>query len=1288
MSNTSCVKIDEIGDEDSIISIQDGWEYCWAETYIREFSKKSADWYKFDLQENIPNGSHFSHLWIRREVSSFKFLAPAILVVGSSCPRYFEFYQNDDLLYQSGIKTSDYESVNFQMRHHNIPLPTNMQRKFIYLSYEIDSEQAVRIEERFFIGNSIAINSEINFNSLTYNIIGGMMCFIGMIGFFVSLRRLRKRKIRGFAVSYMFFAYGFYVLLLSDNIRDYVGNPEFIHLWLKFAAMSFIVGFFVFRAKYIGKGHNNMMTKLWQLHLIAIPVFFTLEFLGVLPMRIFYLNAYYLVFLSITIVFAMVEGIGNIRKRNIDSIVLSFCGYVLFVCAIIDIVFLYSIDNLYMPIIHWGALFYLMGPTIVMYRQNEYMIKQLEVYSKELHVKSKELEESITTLEEINENLERTVSERTVILNEKNKTLGRLNISLIDSEATSRQLVDTLLEGIVIHRNGVIHEVNRHFASILGYESEHFIGRAFFEFVQPECRIEVVDYCDSPSDNSIEVDFEHSNGSRLTFEIASKPLTYKGMHVQVVALRNVTERRQAEEALRESEDRYVSIFSNSNLVMWLIDTQTGIISDVNPAACNFYGYTKKEFTKKHISDICQDTDIDTFRIRRKHLYLQERHRLASGEFRDVEMYMSKMKARGQVFALGIIHDVTERVRATNALKKAEEKFRHLYENAPVGIFQAAKQNFISVNPEAAKLLGYESPEDLVASKVRIDKNLLVNPKRMRQILAAIIGKGEIVDFEEECYKKDGSTIWLSLNARVVDIDGTRFVDGYTFDVSERKKALLDLKMAKEEAENANRAKSDFLANMSHEIRTPMNAVIGFTDILTTLITDKVQRTYLDSIRSGGKSLLTLINDILDLSKIEAGRMELQIEPVTLDSLFKEIKDIFSLKISSKNLDFLIDIDENVPQIVLIDEVRTRQILFNLIGNAVKFTHYGYIKLSVRVLNILEDRKHVNISIVVEDTGIGIPAEAHEKIFSAFLQKDNQTTKKYGGTGLGLTITRRLVDMMNGEIHLKSEVDVGSMFEIRLKNIEIAGNDAMPAPQNNVSFSEIIFESAKILIVDDILANRLLIKGLLHKSAVDFVEAENGKIALELARKLKPDLVLMDIRMPVMDGYMACELMKSEQELANIPVVALTASVFRSENSRMNTAKFDGYLQKPIEPNKLFAELAKYLTFSESNALPTENESNTVDSDFEHIEISDACQIVISEILNELLDNKWVEISKTSRLIDIKKFGQELLDIGNKFEIKLLSNYGEKIVFSANNFDVEKIEKLIKQFPEMVSRILA
>ena len=760
-----------------------------------------------------------------------------------------------------------------------------------------------------------------------------------------------------------------------------------------------------------------------------------------------------------------------------------------------------------------------------------------------------------------------------------------------------------------------------------------------------------------------------------------------------VSARDITDLKTAEEQLT-----IFKLFAEESGQGFGMADLDGRISYVNSTLCKMAGFSKPE---EVLGQLIYKTYLRTYKkqleeeilpdIRDKGQWTGEIDLLRKdgSTIHTIENFFLIRNVLGEDVAFALtVTDISERKLAEEALLKSESNFRSIFTNAAIGIDVVDEHgNFLQVNESMANMMGYTAEE-----LTNLDIKSVTYPE---DIDKSFVPLEEIFIHKKKCYRiekryvrKDGSVFWadLSVSPYFDVVTNKNLVIGTIIDISRAKILQEELQRSKEEAEQANQAKSEFLANMSHEIRTPLNAVIGFTELLEGLVKDHKQKSYLDSIKTGGKNLLVLINDILDLSKIEAGKLEFKYEAINPYALISEIKQIFALKIEDKNLKFIIDVDDEIPESLVLDEVRLRQVIFNLIGNAIKFTDKGFVKFSVSKLEFLEDTSKIDLLIAVEDSGIGIPADQQQQIFDAFSQQSGQSNRKYGGTGLGLSISKRLVEMMGGEISLTSELGKGSTFTFRLRDVAVGATQVnVPYDEGSFSFSSIRFNPATILIVDDIESNRKLITENFSTKVVKVVEAEDGEKAILIAKQFKPDLILMDIRMPVMDGIEASKILKSNDETRQIPIVALTASFRYQEDDKVYAKIFDGYLSKPVSRVDLYHELMRFLTYTESSEKPSQNEDN-VKPDDEDIFLSPLQLGKLNRVLNNSLEKQWLNASEYQMSDEIESFAKNVKQAGTKFNIKLLIEYGENLFTYVDSFDLEMMDKSLKYWPEMIRRL--
>jgi PAS domain S-box-containing protein len=535
-----------------------------------------------------------------------------------------------------------------------------------------------------------------------------------------------------------------------------------------------------------------------------------------------------------------------------------------------------------------------------------------------------------------------------------------------------------------------------------------------------------------------------------------------------------------------------------------------------------------------------------------------------------------------------ISSALERNRNETRILESEEKFKLIANNIPGTVYLSKFDAFstkIFLNDEILNLTGYSKSEF-------IENNLsflsLIHPDDKEEVINNQIDNlqsGIPLHNVYRIRRKTGEFIWVEEFGDVIKKgDEIEFVGGIYFDIT-NKKETEDAIKAKQLAEAANKSKSDFLANMSHEIRTPLNGIIGFTHLLMKTDLEEIQEKYMTTINQSAHSLLEIINDILDFSKIEAGKLELFIDLYDIKKVLGQVFDLIVYESNQKDLQLELNVDDNVPKYIWTDIVRIKQILINLLSNAVKFTNEGSIKLNV---SVLEKGKNNNciIRFSVIDTGIGILDKNQKKIFKAFSQEDSSTTRKFGGTGLGLTISNQLLALMDSKLQLESKIDIGSnfYFDLNLKTSNQSINEKYNAELKKINLElsadnlNSNHKNITFLIVEDNKVNMLLLKTIIKNlyNGAYIYECENGYDAVNQFENINPDLVFMDIQMPIMNGYETTKAIRNTLTGKDIPIIAVTAGAEKEERNKCISAGMDDYISKPIMKGTVEEALVKWL----------------------------------------------------------------------------------------------------------------
>jgi len=993
------------------------------------------------------------------------------------------------------------------------------------------------------------------------------------------------------------------------------------------------------------------------------------------------------------------------------------------------------------------------------------------------------------------------------------------------SSQYARSLIEASLDPLVtISPEGKITDVNEASAKVTGETREKLIGTDFSDyFTEPEkAREGYKQVFEKGFVSDYPLTIHHTTGKLI--DVLYNASVYKDDKGNVLgvfaAARDVTDRKAAEEKVRQSEEKFKSIFDNSLAAVMVADDQGNYLS-ANKAAGKLLGYSVNELLQMNVSDL--KTTAQPGAAKRFEEYIRKGEE--TGDFDFITKNGARKFAQYQAsriradFNLSILMDITAQKQASQYARslieasldplvtispegkitdvneasakvtgetrgkligtdfsdyftepeKAREGYKQVFEkgfvsdypltihhasgklidvlyNASVykddkgnvlGVFAAArdvteqkqssqyarslieasldplvtisaKGKITDVNEALIKVTGV-SRDKLIGTDF---SDYFTEPDKARKGYKTAFEKSEVANYPLTIRHKNGKLTDVLYNVSVYKDEKEKVLGVFVAarDVTEQNRISAELNEAKLhaelateiaedakiKAEDAVKAKQQFLSNMSHEIRTPMNAIIGFTKVvLKTDLTEK-QDEYLQAIKMSGDALIVLINDILDLAKVDSGKMSFEEIPFRIASSISSMLHLFETKILEKNLVLVKDYDSTIPEILVGDSVRLHQIILNLVSNAVKFTNHGKITVSVRMLS--EEKKHVTLEIEVADTGIGISKNNLKTIFENFQQASSVTSRIYGGTGLGLAIVKQLVESQGGSVNVTSKIGVGSTFRFSLrfqkteanfdytKYLEENGMIDLENYRENIKMKNI-----KVLVVEDIALNQLLMRTLLEDFGFEFDVAANGKIAIDFLKTKTYDIILMDLQMPIMNGFEASDYIRKEMK-SDIPIIALTADVTTADLAKCREAGMNDYLAKPVDERLLYTKMVglvnKPVRVIELNEIENDLIKHSTCIDLSYLEgRTKSNSALMLEIIELYIDQTPLLVNEIKRALQAKDW-DSLKSAAHKmipsFAIMGMSKDYEDM---ANNLqEYARNQQNLDEIPELVLRL--
>ncbi|MDX9770917.1 MAG: PAS domain S-box protein [Tenuifilaceae bacterium] len=760
---------------------------------------------------------------------------------------------------------------------------------------------------------------------------------------------------------------------------------------------------------------------------------------------------------------------------------------------------------------------------------------------------------------------------------------------LVEEEQNFRLLVNGFEDMVfIISKRGMVVQANRSVYNRMGMDEHEIVLKSFSSFFEKSMQDEAKHMVSDAFFGKrmiLSGNLVRGNGKLIPVEVRLFKGNWSQKEVVFAICQDISLRIEAERIVKLSEEKFSKAFDNNAVMMVISSFDEGRFIDVNETFLKITGLTREQVVGSTSRELNIFPDIK-LRNQLKEMILSE-GRVLDAETSLVNSLGQRVLCsfsaeiidiQGEKCLLFVITDITDKKLAQEKILQSEQRFRQLAELLPEKVFEANANGFLTFANNYLKLFFGFAPNSLEQGIHIAD---LFSPKdkpKVRSYLKRSSTIPELPSVELVAQKLDGSHFpaLTHIIAVIEDKKVSRFM-GVMVDITSRKRQELELIKARDEAEQASKAKERFLSTMSHEIRTPMNAVIGMANILLQDNPLAHQMEYLQNLKYSAQGLMSLLNDILDFSKIEAGKLTVNRHPTDLSEIAKGVYNMFKHLASKKGVDIILDYDSTLPNNVQCDSGKLNQILTNLTSNAIKFTLNG--SVTIQIAKERETNASVWVRFAVLDTGIGIPLDKHDLIFQEFTQANPNTTRQFGGTGLGLAISHKLVDMLKGNLQVLSQPGKGSEFyfsiclrkikEPRIKTVD-KHNEAVHLNRKRQPY--------RVLVVEDNEVNSFIALKFLKDWGLETQLAENGAIAVDMVKENEYDLILMDLEMPEMSGYEATQIIRKlpDKTKSQIPIIALTASAMLDVQEKIFKLGMNGFILKPFNPADLKAKISELI----------------------------------------------------------------------------------------------------------------